>query len=337
MKVALLYIDPGSLKDRYPDDFQGRNDSYMKNSVVAALERLGHDVVQLRMGLDAINKLASLKPDVVFNVCDDGFNNESWMEAHIAAVLDMIGVPYTGSGHWALTTCLDKAYTKMVLEHYGLPTPKFYVAESAGDVKHKLKYPVIVKPVREDGSVGVKDDAVAESANELKSRITRILKNYRQPALVEEYIEGREFNVSVIGNEDPVALPVSEILFDSASLPHKIVSYDAKWKSGSKQDRSTPVKCPADINHKLEKKLQGIAVKAYKAMGVTGYGRVDIRMDKKPYILEINPNPDISAGAGLSRSAKAAGVGYDKFIERVLKYGLEIGVGPRGQRIISQK
>lgn len=333
MKVVVLYIDPASLEDRYPNDFLGRDDGYVKNSVSTALKRLGHEVVQLRMDLDAISKLVSLKPDIVFNVCDDGFNNESWMEAHVAAVLDMIRVPYTGSGHRALTMCLDKAYTKMVLKYYGLPTPRSYVSDNAADTKHKLNYPLIVKPIREDGSIGIKDDAVVENGAALKARITRILRNYKQPALVEEYIDGREFNVSVIGNDDPVALPVSEILFGSKGLKHKVVSYDAKWKPKSPQDKSTPTRCPAEIDARFAKKLQGIALRAYVAMGLTGYGRVDLRVDAGgAYVLEVNPNPDISMGAGLAKSAASAGIAYEELIDRVLKYGLKIGVGPRGHQ-----
>ncbi len=320
MKVTVIYSDDAS--ELSPEDYEGRSPDSVVEGVANALKTLGHKVNTLNVLPSSIEQLRKI--EFAFNLCDDGFYGLSWMEPHVAALLDVFKVPYTGSSHQTLTVCLNKPYTKRILAYEGLPTAPFYVARKESDVDHDLEYPLIVKPAREGGSIGIKNDAVVTNKKDLKDRISRILKNYRQPALVEKYIRGREFNVAILGNDRPTLLPVSEIVFNGLHKDKSIVSYDAKWKEGSQYYTATVGKCPADIPGKLSKELQDIALKAYKVMEVSGYGRVDIRVgDDGPYILEVNANPDISMDAGLWRSAKAAGMTYEGLIENVLNYGLK--------------
>ncbi len=324
MKVAVLYLEGGTIADVYPDDFAGRDTCQTVFEVADVIRGLGHETILVNTDLDAFEKLRAMKPDVAFNLCDDGFDNDSSKEPHVAAMLDVLGIPYTGNGYLALATCLDKVHTKELLCQNGLPTPKFHVALTEDDLNHDLKYPVIVKPSREDGSIGIKDDSVAQNAEHLKKIVKRVLDTYDQPALIEEYINGREFNVAVVGNDEPVALPVSEIKFEGLPENQRITSYTAKWIEDSPQYKGTVPQCPADIDKGFAAQLQDISKKAYKLLGLRGYGRVDIRANGHgPYILEVNPNPDIDKDAGLFRSAKAAGMTYSDLIAKVLEFATE--------------
>jgi D-alanine-D-alanine ligase len=323
MNVAVLYLDKGPMSDDYPDDHEGRDGVDTINAVSEVLKGLGHDVTMVNMDLDAFERLRHMKVDVAFNLCDDGFHNETWMESHIVAMLDILRIPYTGSNHKAFTICQDKAHAKKIFLHHGLPTPPFYVAENLGDLDHDLDYPLIVKPSREDGSIGIKYDAVAEDLEGLRQRISRVLETYKQPALVEEFICGREFSVSLLGNANPRTLPVSEIKFHGLPENQRIVSYSAKWVSESSLYKATTPECPAKIKNKLSNDLKELALRAYKIIGVEGYGRVDFRVNEDgPQLLEVNPNPDISVDAGLPRSARAAGLSYEQLIEKILEYAV---------------
>ncbi|MCX5908248.1 MAG: hypothetical protein NTY64_13975 [Deltaproteobacteria bacterium] len=173
--------------------------------------------------------------------------------------------------------------------------------------------------------MGIDQDSFILDAGALNRQMHKIFENYRQPVLVEEYIEGRELNVSILGNENPQILPISEIDFSKMppGLP-KICSYDAKWEEGSPEFRFTIPRCPASLTPEEEIRIQGVSLLAYQIMECRDYGRVDIRMqtDGTPFILEINANPDISRDAGMTRSAKKAGYTYPEFIGRILEHAL---------------
>ena len=324
LNVALLYHDEGTLAGNYPEDSSGRDDNGTVPPVAEALAGMGHNVKLVNMTLDAFERLRGMDIDVAFNLCDDGFGNENATEPHVAAVLDILGLTYTGSGCKAMIVCLDKALAKRVIANAGLPTPGFYLAESESDLNHGLKYPLIVKPSSEDASIGIRSDSVASSEAELKKLVARVVRTYKQPALVEEYISGREFNVAILGNDEPRALPISEIEFDGLPENKRIVSYDAKWAEGSEEYRKTVPRCPAKISDEMRARLVEVAIRAYKLLGIRGYGRVDIRADETgPYILEVNPNPDLGMDAGFFRSAKAAGMTYPDLVKNILDLAVE--------------
>jgi D-alanine-D-alanine ligase len=192
-----------------------------------------------------------------------------------------------------------------------------------------LRYPVIVKPANEDASLGVDFEAVVNNLADLRRRVAWVVQTYHQPALVEEYIDGRELNVAVLGDQFPVALPISEILFDTMPehLP-KICTYSAKWLAGSTEDHWTNARCPAALDDETTRRIQNIATAAFRALGCRDYARVDMRLskDNQPYILEVNPNPDISPDAGLARSAAASGRDYTQLIGEVISLALQRGV-----------
>ncbi|MBI5892219.1 MAG: ATP-grasp domain-containing protein [Deltaproteobacteria bacterium] len=270
---------------------------------------------------DFIKMLRHGAPDIIFNLCEGAFGLSS-MEMNVAGLYELFGFRYTGSGPLTLGLSLNKETAKNILYARGIPTPKYAVI---GDIKSlssvSISFPLIVKPVHEDAGIGIDNNAVVWDITSLKKRIEYIIDIYKQPALVEEYIDGREFNVSVIGNETPNVLPVSEI--DFSELPMdipKIVGYEAKWITTSPLYKKTVPVCPANISKDIEEKLSCTAIKAYKALGCRDYARIDIRMgnDNMPKVLEVNPNPDISPDAGLARSALAAGFSYSKLICEII-------------------
>lgn len=324
MNVAVLYADEAEWKNAYPQDNEGRDMKGGMHPAVAAIESLGHAVTLININSGLYEALKGGGFDIAFNLADDGFSSKAWTEPHVVAMLDVLGVPYTGCGFKALTICLDKAHTKKILAQSGLPTPKFYVAKSEDDIDPDFACPAIVKPLREDGSIGVKYDSVASNKKELHDLVKRVIETYKQPALVERFIDGREFNVALVGNEDPEVLPVSEIRFEGLPVYQRIVSYEAKWVADSPFYKGTVPECPAKIDAKLAGELGRISKEAYTLLELSGYGRVDLRVDEAgPQILEVNPNPDIDTDAGLPRAAKAAGMSYEQLIARIIDNGLK--------------
>ncbi len=323
MNVAVLYRKPQDMDQGFPQDSQGRSDLKHITRVRDALEALGHSPHLLDLNLDTYEYIRKANFDLVFNLCDDGFRNNSLLEAHIPAMLDFLRVPYTGSGFFTLATCVNKARTKEILVFHGIPTPEFQVFyKTKEELNEDLKFPLIVKPLHEDASIGLRKESVVSNRAELKERVDLVISNYSQPALVEKYIAGREIYVGILGRGvNLMVLPISEIVFDSnLAQTAKICSYEAKWAPESQQYQSSPVECPAKIDKTLRHRLIEIAKTAYNLLGGEDYGRVDFRIDQsnQPYVLEINPNPDISEDAGLAKMFRAKGLDYDELIEKII-------------------
>ncbi|MCL4436182.1 MAG: ATP-grasp domain-containing protein [Thaumarchaeota archaeon] len=267
-----------------------------------------------------INTLVSQRPDAVFNLCE-GVYGLSGLEMNMAAVLELLRIPYTGSPSLSLGLCQRKDLAKSVLSANGVPTPKYLVLTGNEEYSLRgLKFPLFVKPVQEDGSIGVTGENVVWSRRQLTERVNHVTKTYKQPALVEEFIDGRELNVALLGNNPPVALPLSEILFIGQE---KFVSYNAKWiKASRSYEETTPV-CPANLDADTLKKVEEVAISSFRLLRCRDYARVDIRLSgKTPYVLEVNPNPDIDPNAGYACSLHAAGLSLEEFVERVVGYAL---------------
>lgn len=292
-----------------------------------ALEKRGYATRLLPLGADLptfLTELRQLAPAAVFNLCE-GFWGDSHQEMHVASLFELLQLPYTGAAPVCLGLTQDKVRTKDLLVRHHLPTPEYGVAKPG---QHLLKtehmaYPLIVKPRCEDASLGISPDSIVTSDKALRERVNYIHATYRQDALIEEFIEGRELNVAVLGDVRLEVLPVSEIVFD-AGLPRPIVSYDGKWLENSQAFTGTRPACPAVLRHREEILIRDVALRACKILDCRDYARVDIRLrDGIPYILEVNANPDISPDAGLARSAKAAGLAYPVLVERILEMALQ--------------
>ena len=215
----------------------------------------------------------------------------------------------------------NKTLTKKILSSENICTPKFkFIEESQKTYRLGLKYPLIIKPALEDASVGIENESVVNNHKDLKNRIEYIFEHYKQSVLVEEFILGRELNIAILGDEKSKALPISEI--DFSKMPnhlHNIVSYQAKWEPLHEAYHKTIPKCPARLPKKIEMEAKDTALKCFRLMGCRDYCRVDMRLstEKKLYVLEVNPNPDLTEDAGFMRSARQAGYSYKRALDTI--------------------
>jgi D-alanine-D-alanine ligase len=329
MNIAVCFnrVPPRVFRGEDADRISEEGAETEARAVADTLTGLGHCCTQIPLGEDAAEFIQSLRqvgPDIVFNLCE-GFWGDSRKEYHVAALLDMLGYIFTGAPPLALGLTQDKVRTKDLLARHHLPTPP-YVLVRPGEIFPKIRglsYPLMVKPRFEDASLGITGDSVVDSETELKRRIRYVHETYRQGALVEEFIDGREINAALLGNTPVEALPLSEICFQPG-LARRIVSYQGKWMEDSPEYAATEPVCPAPLRAKEEILVKDVALRACKLLDCRDYARVDIRLRQGiPYILEINANPDISPDAGLARAARAAGITYPKLIERILKMALK--------------
>ncbi len=274
---------------------------------------------------DAFNKFRELKPDIVFNIAEgaNGFSRES----QIPAMLEMLQIPFTGSDSLTLGICLDKSRTKEILTYHSVPNAKFQIVNSLDEIAQlNFNFPLIVKPVSEGSSKGIFSSSFVKSYDELTSEITRINTKYNQPALIEEYLPGREFTVAVLGNgEETTILPIIEIKFED--FPEDVVplySYEAKWILDTKENVFDVFECPAKLDKKLEEQIKETALKTFKVLRCKDWSRIDIRLDKNgiPNVIEINPlpgiMPDPNENSSFPKAARAAGMDYNQMIQSVL-------------------
>lgn len=294
------------------------------NALKEAIE-VYHDVIMINADESAFEKFKEVKPDIVFNIAE-GINGIS-RESQIPAMLDMLQIPYTGSDALTLGICLDKSRTKEILSYHNIPTPKFFVADNYNTpIHHSFNFPLIVKPKSEGSSKGIFSSSLVRHNDELLSEIKRIIDEYHQPALIEEYLPGREFTVSVIGNDgETIVLPIIEIKYDKfpEDVEH-LYSYEAKWILDTKESNFDVFECPALLVEELKDNIEETVLRTFKVLGCKDWSRVDVRLDKDgiPNIIEINPlpgiMPDSNENSSFPKAARAAGIDYNKMIQIVL-------------------
>jgi D-alanine-D-alanine ligase len=332
-RVLILYNEPVLSAD-HPDADSEHEIHYTVEHVEKALVDVGHDVRRLAVCRDPGELVAGIRrerPDVVFNLFE-GLADQSETEAHAAGILDWLRVPYTGSPFLTLCMARNKHLTKQLLQGAGLPTPAFQVVEELPMAECRLGWPVIVKPATQDASVGLDQGSVVTDQQSLEARVAYLFENYGAPVLVEQFIRGREFNVGLIEAPELQVLPVSEILFtdpDPGFWP--IVTYDAKWKPGTRDYESTPPRYPAEVRPRLRAKIETLSTQAFRLLGCRDYARVDFRVGPtgRPYILEVNPNPDFSPLAGLSGGLESAGLTHARFAAELVQLALARGAKAR--------
>jgi D-alanine-D-alanine ligase len=301
-----------------------------REDIARALNVLGYKASVFNVDEDIcrlVNFLKDEQPDIIFNLCES-VGNDATHEMHVAGVYELMGIPYTGSNAFTLGIALNKVLVKEMLYCNGLPTPRFQLFKSPVRITldESMAYPLIVKPSREDASIGIEPSSIVTNMTELRKRVRYIIEEYDQPALVEEYIDGRELNVAIMGNRKPLVFPISEI--DMSTLPKRyprIITYNAKWMKGTEEYEHTKGVCPALLPPALETQLKEMALCAYRLLGCRDYARIDFRLSKdhQPYILEVNPNPDISDDAGFARSAGAFGYGFEELVGKIVECALE--------------
>lgn len=295
-------------------------------AVERALGELEYPTVRLPLcaPLEGVrDALASMEADVAFNLFE-GFDDSADSEAAVAEMLAETGRPYTGSPGYALRVALDKKTAARLLHGADIATPRWQVLTPDTLPSFVLGYPCIVKPCSEDASHGLSSRSVVHDKQSLAEQVARTSTHYGGEALVEEFVGGREFNATVLGNDRPAVLPISEIVY---SLPYplpRLLTFEAKWDPDSAYFKCTQPVCPAWIDDRLRWQIGEIALKAFRLLRCRGYARVDLRLNDhgEPQVLDVNPNPDISPCSGLARQAEAAGMHYGELIDWILQLAL---------------
>ncbi len=306
------------------------------DAVRSALAEI-HDVSLVEADEHAFEKLRADRPDIVFNVAEGLYGVSR--EAQMPAILEMLQIPYTGSDPLTLALCLDKSRAKEILAYHHIPTPKFSVITSPVEIDSAaVTFPSIVKPLHEGSSKGIFNSSLVRNKAELAREVVPVIEKYNEPALIEEYLGGREFTVAMLGNGDSVkVLPIVEIQFDS--LPkgvNPIYSYEAKWVWDRSDAPLDIFQCPARIPSALQSEIESICRMAYSVLRCRDWCRIDVRLDEngKPHILELNPLPGIlpnpEDNSCFPKAARAAGISYNQLLQTVLalaagRYGL-VGV-----------
>ena len=321
-RIAIVYNEPyPSRYDTIGEEKAALGVLEAVATVYHALLELGYDAFKISLALpieEAREKLRSLETDLVFNLFE-GFCGQPETEAMVPEVLAQVGVPYTGCPAAALALALDKAKSKQAMRATGIGTPDFQLLTPETLPRFSLRYPCIVKPGSEDASHGLSQASVVGDFAALERQVARVCQLYGGEALVEEFIDGREFNVTVLGDGKGTVLPVSEIAYSLPKGLPKILTFAAKWQPESPYFRGTRVVCPAQITPGDEELITGTAQQVFRLVCQWGYGRVDMRQDRdgRLQIIEVNPNPDIAPGSGAVLQAEAAGMSYPQFIEKI--------------------
>ena len=299
-------------------------------NIVRILEGAGYDSSDLGVTSDvhaALAELEARRPDAVFNLCES-IHGDNRFESLLPSLLDLRGIAYTGSGSFALSLALRKDKVKEILRARGIPAPQGILLPEEDVSAIQLRFPMMVKPSREDASVGISSASVVHDPEALAERVRHVIRHYQQPALVEEYIEGREIYVSLLGRsgERPQIFPFFEI--DFSDMPPdrpKIVSFEGKWVEDSVEYRGTrPVRCEG-LTPALRQRIADTAMAAFEAIELRDYARMDFRLaaDGTPYIIDVNPNCDLSdLAGGFSKAARAGGLSYKDVILRIVALAL---------------
>ena len=316
MKIGVLFDGISAL---------GTNPDLMILESVEAIEDAisdwGHEHVRVPVNPDGrwVERVRKANFDLVFNLCE-GIDGIAAFEPMVISVLELFGIPFTGNTSGTAAMCLNKNVVNTLLDRAGLPVPRWSLSRR-GVKTASVGFPAICKPAAEDASIGIEQRSVVRSSRALNARIAAMHERWDE-VVIQRYVDGREVNVGIV---DDQVLPIAEINFgDMPRGMWKIVSYQSKWITGSEEDLGATPTCPADLPPKLRTEIEQIAITAWRAVGGQGYGRVDLRIDAdgRPWLLEVNPNPDISPDAGLARMARAAGMDYNALIRRVCEAGL---------------
>ena len=331
LRIALIY---NAFTETQPDEKADTGNLHylrqMIRGIARGLRARRHNVTVMPLAGDLSvlqRRLDRLRPDVVFNQYDDVVHGALY-EMRVAAFIRMLGYPMTGSPALALGLSRDKYMSLSLLKGAGLPIPpSTALIERLRDVdEHKWTFPLIVHAAQEHAGIGLDRNSVVATKTALRDKAREVLRTYKQPALVQRFLKGREFNVGLVGGRALRAMPLAEV--DYSRLPRTIppiLSYAAKWVETSIEYKRTTVICPARVDAEMAALINRTAIKAFRAVGGWGYGRVDIRLDEngEPIILEVNCNPCLDSGMGLARAAERAGLAYPDLLQAILKAAFE--------------
>lgn len=326
-KVAFCY-------NMHPTDENLKNDERFAefdsketiDTVTNSLKELGFQVFNVEYNIDFVENLKKIKPDLVFNIVE-GWQGED-REAQAPAIYEFLGLRYTGSAPMGQMLALDKIMAKRVMEHCGVKTAPFQVFNEPidNDIKITVPLPAIVKPAHEGSSIGIHNDAVVKTKEQLIKQVNYVISKFKQEALVEKFIKGREFNQAIIGNKNPIQFPIVEI--DYSGLPPNVEKFSSFEVKTVLDDPKSTI-CPAKLTKEQENKICKATLGAYRACKILDYCRIDLRMDEnnEVYILEINSIPGIAPGLeennSMPKACRVFGWTYTQMIEAIVNAALE--------------
>lgn len=327
VSVFTVYNGKPAVHGEVSNDLSESGFSADLQTIVHSLSEWFTEVESLAVDMNIVKTLQSIhesNPKIIFNFVES-VEGISSFEYCMAGVFELLGIEFTGNLSPSLGNCLNKYRTKIILRASRINTPQSYCIRCGNlpsKKSFKLNFPVILKLNSEDASIGISELSVVKNYPGVIKRLKFLFETYRQDVIVEEYIEGRELNVAILGHQ---VMPISEISFGSlpANLP-KIVTYEGKWIANTIYYEHTKPQCPAILPVKIKKRVEETALAAYEALNCRDYARVDIRLDKDgtPYVIEVNPNPDISTDSGFARAAKAAGLSYSDLLFTIADFAL---------------
>jgi D-alanine-D-alanine ligase len=304
-------------------------DRQTESDVLNAFGKLGHQAEHLVIfdSLELLRqKLESFQPDVVFNLADQFRNNRAF-DQNIVSFLEMHGIPFTGCGSTGLTLCKHKAISKKILGYHRIHVPEFTVIPRGrkGVRPKRLRFPILIKPLKEEASYGISQASFVETDEQFRERVQFVHEKFDNDAIAEEYIEGRELYVSVIGNQRLQAFPIRELLFKEVPPDEpKIATYKAKWDEEYRKRWGLQNQFAEGLDTALIKSIEQTCKRIYRLLTIDGYGRIDLRMtaNNEIYFIEANPNPVLAAEEDFAQSALKAGLAYPQLLERIVRSGM---------------
>ena len=330
LKVMVLFdtAGPPPADQDFTEEF--KTEEWMTEAnVVRAVRELGHEISMVGAYEDinlVIHGVRKYKPDIVFNLMEH-FRGEALLDRSIPALFELMNVPYTGTGPTGLTLCRNKALSKEILSYHRIRTPKFFIVLKNRQVfiPRNVKFPFLVKPLREDGSTGIAQSSFVTTLKALKERVEFVHESLDHDAIVEEYIDGREFYVSILGNDHLRVFPFREIRFGNVGEKEpKIASYKTKWDKNYRKRRGIRYVFASPFAAPISEKMTKVCKRVYQLLKIRGYGRIDLRLtpDNEVVVIEANPNPHIDDGEDYAESAKKGGIEYNDLIQRIINLGL---------------
>ncbi len=331
LKVLLAFDDPNLVSDEdKPEQFLKAPERHAELHVFQALKQLGHEVKIFSVYDDVkslVEAIHFFQPDIVFNQIEQ-FCGDSFQERNVIGLLEMLKTRYTGTGSSGLLLCKNKGLTKKILTHHRIKTPDFVVIPNHSRIfpPRRLKYPIVVKPLREEASYGISQNSFVENDQAFTERVKFVHESMGQDVIAEEYVEGRELYVGVLGNKRSKVLPPRELIFAKVSEEDpKMATFKAKWDEAYRKKWGIKNCFAESLSEIALKKIETVAKKIYDCLYLKGYARLDIRLtpENEVMVLEVNPNPHIAKDEDFAMAAAKAGIEYEDLIQRILNYGLE--------------
>ncbi len=335
LKVLVLFdgvqptpIDADLSEEMKTEDWQ------TEANVMAALSELGHIPEHLAIfdDVDLVRqKMESFQPEVLFNLVEQ-FKNNPGFDQNIVSLLEMQGVPFTGCGSTGMILCKHKGISKKILGHHGILTPNFVVIPRGQRIggPRQLKFPILLKPVKEEASYGISRASFVQNDEQFRERVAFIHEKHKSDAIAEEYIEGREIYVSIIGNTRLTVFPMRELVFKEVPPNEpRIATYKAKWDEKYRKRWGLEGQFAENLDPALVKEIEKMCKDIYRLLTIDGYARIDLRLnaDNKAYFIEANPNPHLAADEDFAQSALKAGLKYPQLIQAIIGLGMRMARG----------